>query len=261
MTNPYLLHGVSAVSAIHLALDIHTRHDEREELVRTAEYHQSEAIHLFTRHIEETSHSESIETFILSSLLIGFAFAFPLAFSTEAQELDPPDALEEIIRSIKLIRSTMTFSAPILTGVKSDEMTQLTHISENAPGLSTHLDPGISALHEINATRITDQENRQAFHIAISQLGVLFGKINNGSEMVSNTFMWLCEMPAQFYCLLQRRHPFALVIFAYYCVALHGLKGVWWISSWGRRVLSVIDGTLSPEWRPFIEWALHTTGL
>lgn len=257
--NPHLLHGVFAVSAIHLALDVHTHNDEREELVRTAEYHQSEAMRLFTRHIGERPQFQPMENFILSSLLIGFAFAFPLAFSARAQAISDP--LEEMIQIIGLIKSTMKFSAPILTGVKSNEMTRLTHVSENAPGFSTPSCPAISTLYELNVNRIKNQETRQAFHKAINQLEDLFSKINSGTELVSNTFMWMCDIPAQFYCSLQQRHPFALIIFAYYCVALHHLKRVWWISSWGQRVVDAIDRTLSSEWKPFMEWVLHTTGL
>lgn len=259
LNTPYLLHGVFSVSAIHLALDVHTQNDEREELVRTAEHHQSEAIHLFTRHFEEKPQSQQMENFVLSSLLIGFAFAFPLAFSARAQELSDP--LEEMIQIIRLIKSTMEFSAPILTGVKSNEMTQLTHVSECIWGFSTRSCPAISTLRELNANRIKDPENRQAFHIAINQLGDLFAKINSGVEPVSNTFMWMCEIPAQFYCSLQQRHPLAMIIFAYYCVALHRLRRLWWISSWGQRVLDVINRTLSSEWKPFMKSVLHTTGL
>jgi hypothetical protein len=68
--------------------------------------------------------AQDIENFFLSSLLIGFAFAFPLAFSLPNHGSSDP--LEKMIRIIWLVKSMMKYSVPILTGVKSNEMSQLT---------------------------------------------------------------------------------------------------------------------------------------
>ena len=251
LTNPYLLHGVYAISAIHLAFDAQTQNDEREGLIKTAEHHQSGAIQLFTRHTEEQHQFPHMENFVLSSLLIGFAFAFPLSIPASARE--SPEPLEEMIQIIGLIKSTMTFSAPILTGVKSDEMAQLTHVNENHSGGPQCPCPPISVLYEINANHVKGPESRQAFQTTIEQLEDLFSKINRGAEPLSHAYIWICEISNTFYCSLQQRHPLALIIFAYYCVALHHLRHLWWISSWGQRVLNDIHKMLRPVWMPFIE--------
>lgn len=259
LSNPSLLHGILAVSAIHLALVACKQGHEREQWITTAEYHQSAAINLFTCLIEENTQLQHIGSFALSSLLIGFAFAFPLAAS--GPDHGPSDPLGEMIQIITLIKSTMDFSAPILTGAKSSEMSQSTYVEETDLVLSGFSCSAVSALYELNITHILDWEDRQAFHTAIIHLKDFFANIDSGAEPVSKTFMWICEIPSHFHRLLQQRHPFALLILAHYCVVLHHLRWIWWISSWGQHVLEVINRTLGPEWRPFMEWVLNATGI
>ncbi|KAL3482585.1 hypothetical protein BJX62DRAFT_112375 [Aspergillus germanicus] len=259
VSNPCLLHGIFAVSALHLALVAHTQDHERKQWISTAEYHQSAAISLFTHRIEKTYQVQHIGSFAISSLLIGWAFAFPLAVS--GPDDGPSDPLGEMLQIFTFIKSTMEFSSPILTGPKSAEMRQLTYIEGIDPGrgLSGFSCLAISALYGLNATRILDWQDNRAFHQSINMLKDLFANIDSGAEPVSKTFMWISETPARFHHLLHQRHPFAFVILAHYCVALHHLRRAWWISSWGQNVLSMINRILSPEWRPFMEWALDVT--
>lgn len=79
LSSPNLPRGIFPVSTIHLAIVAHSRDNQREQWVRTAEHHQSEAINLFTSLMMKDTQCQQTESFALSSLLIGFAFAFPLA--------------------------------------------------------------------------------------------------------------------------------------------------------------------------------------
>lgn len=256
LRNPYLLHGVLAISALHLAFDDNTKEHERGELIKTAESHQSEAIRFFTREFGKEPQN-NLENFVLSSLLIGFAFAFPLAFS---QGEESSGALEGIIRIITLIKSTMNLSSPMLMGVKSEEMSHLTHVDEHNLGGSKGTCPGICKLYEVNGSYVQDHSDREVFGRVISQLEDLFSNMDGDVEPVSTVFMWMCEIPTQFQCSLQQRHPFALAIFSYYCVALHRLRGLWWIPSWGQRVVNAIKKELSSEWKTYIESAVYECG-
>ncbi|PLB45067.1 hypothetical protein P170DRAFT_366440, partial [Aspergillus steynii IBT 23096] len=187
------------------------------------------------------------------------AFSFPLAVAGPAQQLSQP--LKEMIQIITFIRSTMNFSAPILMDVKSDEVYKLTYVEKAGPFPSETFRAAICALHELNTARILDQTDREAFQTTINQLDDVFATIDNGAEPVSKAFIWISESSPRFFDLLRQRHPFALVVLAHYCVVLHRLRWLWWISSWGRRILAEISGTLENEWKPFVEWALNETAL
>jgi hypothetical protein len=106
-----------------------------------------------------------------------------------------------------------------------------------------------------------DPADHQVFHQTISQLGDAFACIDSGLEPLAGVFMSISEVPTRFHHFLLQHHPFALVIFGHYCVALHHLRWLWWISFWGERVLVAIKEKLDSEWTPFLEWALDTTGL
>ncbi|CAG8257864.1 unnamed protein product [Penicillium salamii] len=256
-SNLCLQHGIFAVSAIHLAL-INPQDTGRVKWIKVAEQHQSTAISLFTHTMEDRNNSPDLSNFLLSSLLVGFAFAFPLAVSGPSQEISDP--LGEIIQIIFLVKSTMKFSAPLLTDTMTDEMTLLTYVEESNPSLSDSSRSAISKLYELNNTRIS-KVDQNTFRLTVHLLENLFANLDSGAEPVSKAFMWISELDSQFSDLLDAREPFALVIFAHYCVVLHRLRWLWWISSWGQRVLSVIGRELDSEWKPLIAWSLQATGL
>ncbi|CAI7601738.1 unnamed protein product [Penicillium bialowiezense] len=253
-SNPCLSHGIFAVSAIHIAL-LNPQDSDRELWIQVAEEHQSKAINLFTYLMQNKEESQQIGNFLLSS----FAFAFPLAVSEPIHDMSDP--LGEIIQIITLVKSTMSFSAPLLMHAKTEEMSRLTYVEDSSPSLSDSSRSAILSLYEVSNTQILNHDDRQAFQATIHLLEDLFANIDNGAEPVSKTFMWISELPSRFADLLDARHPFALVIFGHYCVVLHQLRWLWWISSWGHRLLHPISRTLESAWKPHIAWPLHMTDI
>lgn len=256
-SNPCLSHGISAVSAIHIAL-ANPQGSDLKQWIQVAEDHQSKAINLFMHLMQDKKQPPQLGDFLLSSLLIGFAFAFPLAASGPTHNISDP--IGEIVQITKLVKSTMSFSAPLLMHTKTEEMSRLTYIEESNPSLSDSSRSALSKLYDLNSIQRLNQEEHQAFQSTIHLLKDLFANIDNGAEPVSKTFMWISEIPSQFADLLDIRHPFALVIFAHYCVALDQLRWLWWISSWGHRLIRQISCSLDPTWRIHIAWVLNTTG-
>jgi hypothetical protein len=253
---PYLLHGIFAVSALHLALSSDCPEKEQQVLIEDAEHHQSEAIRMFTEIGDQLGPSENVESFALSSLLIGSAFAFPLAVATRCRTRASP--LDELIGVFMLIRKMINFSTPLIDGVQKSELGGLFMVEEVQTSLSNSSQLAITALHEmLNAAYPPRHENNQVFTDAIDRLEQLLSKLDGAVEMVSRSFIWVCEVPAAFIDLLRGHNPLALIILAHYCVVLHQLRKRWWISSWGERVLDVIVRTLSPAWKPSVAWALH----
>ncbi|CAG8295046.1 unnamed protein product [Penicillium salamii] len=256
-SNRCLLHGIFAVSAIHLAL-INPQDTDRAKWIKVAEEHQSTAIGLFTSTMEDRDKSSDVSNFLLSSLLIGFAFAFPVAVSGPSQEISDP--LGELLQIISLVKSTMRFSAPLLTDTMTKEMIMLTYVEDSSPTLSDSSRSAILKLYELINTSVSNVD-QNAFRSTIHPLEHLFATLDSGAEPVSKAFMWISELDSWYLDLLNARHTFALVIFAHYCVVLHRLRWLWWISSWGQRVLSVLSRELDSEWKPLIAWSLQATGL
>ncbi|KAK9854904.1 NADH-ubiquinone oxidoreductase subunit B [Penicillium brevicompactum] len=187
-SNPCLSHGISAVSAIHIAL-ANPQGSDLKQWIQVAEDHQSKAINLFMHLMQDKKQPPQLEDFLLSSLLIPFAFAFPLAASGPTHNISDP--IGEIVQITKLVKSTMSFSAPLLMHTKTEEMSRLTYIEESNPSLSDSSRSAISKLYELNSIQRLNQEEHQAFQSTVHLLKDLFANIDNGAEPVSKTFMWI----------------------------------------------------------------------
>ncbi|TLD19973.1 hypothetical protein PspLS_09390 [Pyricularia sp. CBS 133598] len=67
--------------------------------------------------------------------------------------------------------------------------------------------------------------------------------------------------PERYFTLLHQRQPPALVVFAYFGAFFHILDGYWYLESWGREIVEVVDDILGSYWRPWIQTAATIVGL
>ncbi|OGM47156.1 NADH-ubiquinone oxidoreductase subunit B [Aspergillus bombycis] len=253
----HLMHGIFAVSALHLAITSECHGSERQTLVEAAEQHQSEAIKMFTKigdDVEPPSHNVS---FALSSLLIGFAFGFPLAVGS--QHPTKANSLDELVEVFLLSRKMIKFATPIMDEVHRSQIGDLLLVAEVQSNLSSASRVVINALHGLlNTVYSPTYEHYQVFTDTIACLEKLYTELDSTGDIVSRAFMWMCDVPERFIGFVQASNPFALVIIAHYCVVLHRLRDRWWIGSWGERVINAVVTTLRPEWKPSVAWALET---
>ncbi|KAJ6016385.1 hypothetical protein N7540_010976 [Penicillium herquei] len=204
--------------------------------------------------------SQHLETFALSSLLIGSAFAFPRAIARSSQA--ESSSLSELIEIFMLIRKMMNFSTPTIDAVKQSELRDLFLVEEIRSNVSESSRIAIAALHELqNASCSQVNEHYHTFTSTIDCLEKLLGQLDSEGEMISRSFAWVCEVPAEYISLLQKHDPLALVILAHYCVVLYRLRQRWWISSWGELVIQSILKFLSPAWKLSMAWALQETNV
>ncbi|KAK1149353.1 hypothetical protein N8T08_006576 [Aspergillus melleus] len=259
LSHPYLLHGLFAVSALHLSLPMTSQNPDREELIKAAEYHQSEAIRIFTPIIGNLTPSQYEATFTLSNLLVTLALTFPLVHNSVAGRI--PDVLDELIRVFAFVRKMTQFYAYIIESVKDGEIAQLTSFEETRASLPDTIQSRVSALHELNITHILDPNAHLAFRDTIDRLASTLARMYSGQEIFSAGFLWMAQTPAQYFDRLQDRHPLSLVILAHYSIVLDHMNQYWWIQSWGRQVLEAIRSVLEPGWRVHISWPLEVVGI
>ncbi|BCS27250.1 uncharacterized protein APUU_60298A [Aspergillus puulaauensis] len=222
-------------------------------------------------------------SFALSCLLIGFAFGFPLAVETRSElgrktaesgsDSGANNALDELVGVFNLIRKMISYSTPAMDGVHMSELGGLLFVGQ---GLGHELGP-----EQQGQTQAEAQTQAQPSHHAINNLNTLLNKLypphhkthqiisstlsylsklltglDANAELVSLSFMWVCDVPAEFIDLVQVYDPLALVVLAHYCVVLHRLRERWWIATWGERVLDDIKGILGVAWSGEVEWAV-----
>ncbi|RAH73935.1 Zn(II)2Cys6 transcription factor domain-containing protein [Aspergillus aculeatinus CBS 121060] len=281
---PQLFHGLLAVSSLHLALQQSTlapsQDHQKSSLITAAEHHQSAAITLLTQALPISTDTDKTTTFALSCLLVGFAFAFPLAVTQDHRQ----NALDDLLNIFTHIHKMMAFSTPTIPHLRTSEMGDLLHLDhdDNTNTLKNHLPPNLSPssrqaitiiLQHLNhsLTRSSTSSSREyssgehlIYLTTITHLGHLLAEHDDTDpttpkDLVSASFLWICSLPTGFLDLLRHRRPLALVILAHYCVVLHALRHRWWIAGWGRQVLQTVCDILKAEgeeeeWKVALRW-------
>ncbi|KAF2146368.1 uncharacterized protein K452DRAFT_348907 [Aplosporella prunicola CBS 121167] len=75
-----------------------------------------------------------------------------------------------------------------------------------------------------------------------------------------STFRWLYCVDNEFVALLQQRKPEALAIFAHFCVLLKQLDSAWWMRGWMCHLIAGIYYALDEEFRALIRWPMEEIG-
>jgi hypothetical protein len=256
LSHPFLLHGVLGLAALHLTLTS-TEKTERDNLIRAAEYHQSEAIKLFTPALTNMASPKCDAAFSLSLILVMFSFGFPLA----VEPTFGSNSLDDIHHVFMFTKTMMNFSAGNYEIVKNGEVGRLAMLEESGFELSDPSLSALSALYELNeqARRANAAHDYEIFHETIQRLEVPLASLNHGGGLPSS-FMWIFLTPTAFFDLISQRDPLALIVLAHYCVPLHQLRANWWLSSWGYRVLDMVYKTLDSHLRSSLTWPIREIG-
>lgn len=210
------------LAALHLTMNVSAK-TEREALIRTAEYHQSQAIILFTPTLTNMKPSTYDAAFSLSLILVIFSFGLPLIVDSPYES----NSVDEIHQVLALVKSMMDFSVGIYENVRNGEVGRLTVLEESAFELSESSLSALSALYEQTkeAQRANATHEYEPFRETIQRLEVPLGNLDHDGGLPS-IFIWIFLCPTPFFDLISQRDPLALIVLAHYCVALHQHRSI-----------------------------------
>lgn len=257
VTHPFLMHGLLALSALHL-LELNEDNQRHQHYVNLATSHQSRALALFRRELNNITPSNCRAMFAFSSIAAILAFAF--AHTTGAQPLPLIDEIVQIFSLLRGIHEVIQAASEWFEKIAD----LLPPKIECDPGsVPQEVRQNIAALLTLNAdvqrTELSNDEQQACEH-AIAELLVSFEKIysQHGPLMA---FRWPVLLKPLYISLLKERRPMALVILAYYCVPMHTLGNRWWLKNWGYQLLETIYQLLDTSWRDSIRWPVRVVGL
>lgn len=78
-----------------------------------------------------------------------------------------------------------------------------------------------------------------------------------GSNYLSLSLGWLFEIPFGFVELLEQRRPAALIIFAYFSVLFHNSPKFWWNEPIPAKIIKAVAAVLPLEYHRWIEWPIR----
>lgn len=277
--HPYVMHGLLGFAALHMA----SLQPQRAPLLRaSAVVHLDQALVLYRKDTGPATAENADARFTFTWLVALFAYAIP-------PSVPPIDAMVEIFSLVKgietVLHDTMLWVvqgpfAPMLarafveSGGYTDEghpydtsyafATQIS-TSRRSDSISVYdlpegMDFGLNHLDFMIGMHEMLPDERRTCVLILAELKQLYNQVvhSQGQCGMSNVLCFPKQDSTHFCQLLKRRNPQALIVLGYYTVLLDLLDARWWVSGWGRNVLTDIVGSLGDEWKSWVDWPVQT---
>ncbi|PYI29066.1 hypothetical protein BP00DRAFT_247653 [Aspergillus indologenus CBS 114.80] len=264
--DPALMHGILALSALHLAF-LHP-HPQRKEYLDTAQWHHHKSIS-GVRNIEALSEANASAAYALSNIIIIFTFALPLlSDSGSGGEGQPATPYDELLRIFHMSRASLRILVAVSEWVQASDLAILataapvgqssTHT--RASTLPSLLDAALRDITLLNGRLGEDNSHHpsEVYGPVLRQLRVAFESTSSESKdgIITALFWWIFGLSSEFLNLLGERDPFAMVILAIFCALMHRLRGQWWMDNWAEKVARDVRASLDPSLASFVPWGL-----
>jgi hypothetical protein len=259
--HPFLMHGLLAFAALHLAL---SRPLQATKYARLCDEHEAIALVPYRKKLETITGEALNALFAFSSILCMSSMAKANLRATEMPETEAI-ALSDIcellyltrgVREIKETSADALFRGPFWVMLVGHGMSADIPILLS-PELQRVLQDLESMIHESCA----GTEQLQLCKEALQQLRGMYEVTvffqSRGELKLSHIWSWAANISSDFIKLLQAECPPALVITAYFTVAIHMMRDTWYVSSWGSYALNGICVALKGNLAVYISWPLE----
>lgn len=276
---PYLLHGVLAASALYTASSETKEETERPGSYRArAHHHQQLALSSYIRSLNAINDQSCIFVFGFSIILAGIQLAFcASATSDEHSDLQANLLIDNVASIFHLMQGAVAVAdqasawipgcrtepllLPIRTMLQNDNFRADQDINAALDALTAKF-TGIQG-HNQHVVINTDQsgDNTTVYLSALLQLRGVFGCLRRKEpENFKAAIGWMAFVDRSFVASIKVRQPAALIILAYFGVALDILHPAWWLHGIGAKLVMAADRILralgAQEWYTFSDWAV-----
>lgn len=258
-SNPFLMHGMLALAALHLASEsIHSPESSGEHRA-VALRHHDQAIALFRPVLNDITPQNSTPVFGFSALLIILSFALPEFPLEQAARVSRVEELLTIMTLLKGVRSIVMGGLEwiregslkmVLIGADLTDTSIGGEIPDDFRAALARLKAHSSSLytHEVDIV--------EAFSLTLDRLEECVSRLFSLPLDRPVVLGWMVTVPDRFDILLRDGHPMAQVILAHFAVILLTFD-FWWAGDWGISLMRDIEQRLSDEWKPMVRWPLE----
>ncbi|OJD18658.1 hypothetical protein AJ78_01354 [Emergomyces pasteurianus Ep9510] len=258
LAHPFLMHGILALSALHLIECSSINDPNRRKYVELATRHQHLALAAFRPVLNNITPSNCNAVFAFSSLIAALAFTF----SRFVGRPGGGEPVAELLQDFLLFRGVESVLSTSWELIQKGELgPMIRRPTEGIPQpISKDVINALDYLHDCNGDHVTQlsTEEKNANNHAIRELRISFERPASSWETV---FRWPILLPEAYLAHLKARKPMALVILAHYCVILTRLDSCWWSQGWASHLFEAIYRSLGVAWRPLLRWPMQMVGL
>ena len=260
--HPFVLRAILAFSALHMA---HNRPEEREFYTQQAIVYHGTASREAAGLVTNLNDENSTPVFTFSIFTFYFIMALP---QRKGARLFPQ--YEGIADWLRYFRGIRTIIAESNGSLRNGELGAIFAAGRKRMEAWMEATQETSRLRELEALfaqlrpKMSDPEEVAAYEEAIRNLRQSYNETDHAPRVdgweISGVFYWCFRAPEKYLEALLDKKQFALVIFAWFCVMLKQLEGLWWMTGWTQHLIEKIWGLLSEEFRLWIRWPIEEIG-
>ena len=236
-----------------------------KDLQAKAESHWEVALKLASPLLSRVDETNSAALYLFATLTCVHTFAFgPRPGELLLFNVDGPSEWLTFFRGIRSIEEACGLST-----ARDGELRLLFSLSRtDLKGASADdLEAALQeALEDVNLV-ITENidEGTQEYLILVEAFQLLRGcyvsVFNQLAQASAHTiFSWLHHVSDDYLSLVQKKHPVALVIFAYFVVLIKRMEAAWMIKGWPNHLISGIHACMPATKRFWLRWPMARIG-
>ncbi|KAL4910528.1 hypothetical protein BDW74DRAFT_171999 [Aspergillus multicolor] len=253
LKTPPLMHGILAVSALHLALS--DSGQEQAFWLGLATAHKGEALQALREGVNSVSADNARSMMGLSALVVAYAFGSALT-STDGSDADRP-SLDGLNNVFVLCRGVQQVTNAAYAVLRQSNFAPLFNPGDQSVAIPDHVSESLDHLDQLNTQCLQAGDSAhdvETYTRVIDALRSLSGHAFTQPNSMTLAAGWAIRVSAEYLGYLQANYPFALIVHAHYCAFLHLARGNCFLQSWGRAVLGDILRLLDEEWKVHIRW-------
>ncbi|KAF2118698.1 hypothetical protein BDV96DRAFT_568346 [Lophiotrema nucula] len=264
-THGFLLHGILAFSALHLA---RSQPERKTLLYMEASVHHDVGVKGFRIAMSDIA-PENFDACLAFSTIVA---AYAWASSDRAGDLFFSDTLaseeQSNVEWASLLRGVFTLLDAAGEWMSSSALKMILHPPPMTPTPAEVMDPklgikltALSQLWDLSPENFSVDE-MEALSTTLALLReecelVMSSNDDHLIDIVSIVYGWPIKVPAAFLAMVQELRPEALIVLAHYSLLLNKAESVWFMQGMSRRLLQTIHKKIGKEWESWIAWPLQ----
>ncbi|KAJ4302739.1 hypothetical protein N0V90_001629 [Kalmusia sp. IMI 367209] len=255
---PFLMRGILALSALHLAKNCIDQ-SMRVRYLRTAAHHQDLAIPEYRTTLLDVTKDSAPAVMAFSAILTIYSFAAPK---------DPGTLFAEGPHEwIFLHRGVGDIPVHWQGWLENSFLSRQMHRRRLQP-VDPSLNPEDYRLHYLQALIATlpleEANDAPAYEGALYWLRQAYAHTYNHQSMLGAKYavlFWIERVPQSYIDLLSLQRPRAMVFLANMAVLLKRASHFWYFEGFAEHILAEVKPLLGHELLPWIEWPMQACGL